>query len=616
LGRNEINANGIYKFKIVFDAIKKMLCKKGKLKSKIGFKDKGIMNKISQKWNNLYPGAKQYFPVRAFGFILVPFLVGFVAHNRGVLGVTQFILLGISLIWPYIALLHAMLSSSSRDAEVRNLILDFLVFGFWIPISQFHPWVIISVLTMGSMGTMANGGIFLFLKGLLAHTIGIIISGIFVGFVFRFDTDPSEIIAWGVSLFLFIQIYAYLNNIGIKRLRSIKKELKSLSENLCESEEKYRHLIENANDIINIYNWKGDFKFVSPAAQKLSGYTSEEAYKMNYMDVVHPDYKEKATNFYMNQLKDKIEETYYEMPLVTKDGRTYWIGQILKMVENQNGEIEFYGIARDITERKKVDEESKKYELELKKAYENLNAVYSEMKEDLLLAKIIQDSILPRDIGSLNGMKFLIEYLPMIEIGGDIYDIYQADNGVIRIFLADATGHGIVASLVTMLIKSEYEKYKSADMNPFEIFDKLNETFFETYKQLKMFFTGIIVDIDTKSGKLIYSSAGHPEQYLIRGNELIELPTTGRAVGIWTGINCKTREVDFQKGDRLLFFTDGLFEEFNPDKEEFGEERVREAILGNIEKPTQDIIDTIIEDMIDFMDESEFNDDITIIGVE
>ncbi|MCP4137069.1 MAG: SpoIIE family protein phosphatase [bacterium] len=272
---------------------------------------------------------------------------------------------------------------------------------------------------------------------------------------------------------------------------------------------------------------------------------------------------------------------------------------------------------REATEllKKKVLESNR----ELQDAYERLSAAYSEMKEDLLLAKIIQDKILPRNIDEIDGLYFHIEYLPLIEIGGDFYDIYKMKNGVIRIFLADAVGHGIVASLITMLIKSEYEKIKGMEeieSDPLKAMKAFNSIFVDKYSDLNLFFTGILMDIDLENGKIVYFSAGHPTQYLAREGQLIELPRTGRVVGVLEEIKGSTHEIDYQKGDKILLFTDGLFEEFNQDKKIFGEDRAREVIVNNSGKPIVEIIDLVIEEMIDFVDESELFDDITVIGIE
>jgi sigma-B regulation protein RsbU (phosphoserine phosphatase) len=124
-----------------------------------------------------------------------------------------------------------------------------------------------------------------------------------------------------------------------------------------------------------------------------------------------------------------------------------------------------------IETRKKVEDRT--HEIEHRE--EELRKLLDRLRQDLQLAKTIQQKIMPGDTWKLERIMIDIRYMPLIEIGGDIFDVLQRDDGSTRVFLADATGHGIVAALITMLIKSEYEKVKEKIEDPFMILSKLNE---------------------------------------------------------------------------------------------------------------------------------------------
>lgn len=261
-------------------------------------------------------------------------------------------------------------------------------------------------------------------------------------------------------------------------------------------------------------------------------------------------------------------------------------------------------------------EELEEKSRELGGAYEKLNETYDIMKKDLFLARRIQENILPERTLSLGGLRLHTEYLPLIEVGGDIYDYFIRDDGTVRVFLADATGHGVVASLVTMLIKSEYEKLKNDRGMPSEILSRLNDVFFRSYRSLKIFFTGIIIDFDVKKRRFTYSSAGHPDQYLLHDGTVIELPNTGRAVSLHHTLDITNRTMKLGPGDRLLIFTDGIFEEFSCSQEQLGEERIREVVEASMGARTADMIGAIIRRINEHTRDSQISDDITIIGVE
>jgi len=203
----------------------------------------------------------------------------------------------------------------------------------------------------------------------------------------------------------------------------------------------------------------------------------------------------------------------------------------------------------------------------------------------------------------------------LIEVGGDIYDISPVDGGTARLFIADATGHGIHASLTTMLIKGEYDMLKVGSLTPLEIVTELNNKFYRHYRPIAKYFTSFLIDINPSAGSVTYVSSGHPAQYLIRDRSIIELATTGRAMGFTEHTNCVMREADFRAGDRLLFFTDGLYEQFNGRRELFGEERIKKIILANIGRPMAEIMDEVINGIYEHTG-NDLNDDIIMIGVE
>ncbi len=253
---------------------------------------------------------------------------------------------------------------------------------------------------------------------------------------------------------------------------------------------------------------------------------------------------------------------------------------------------------------------------ELEDAYLQLNAAYDTMKEDLSMARRIQENILPEKTSSLGGLYFHAKYLPLIEVGGDIFDYFMKDDGTVRVFLADATGHGVVASLVTMLIKSEYEKVKNDPGPPSEVLANLNATFYNSYRSLNMFFTGVVIDIDAGGDRFSYSSAGHPTQYLVRNGTIVDLPKTGRAVALWHDLHCGDVSMEYRAGDRLLIFTDGLFEEFNHRMEEMGEDKVKELILADCDKQSGEMIKSIMGSIREFTSQTHISDDITVIAID
>lgn len=255
---------------------------------------------------------------------------------------------------------------------------------------------------------------------------------------------------------------------------------------------------------------------------------------------------------------------------------------------------------------------------ELERAQADLKKKYDIICSDLALAKKIQGRMFPDDIDSIIGYAFDIRYLPVEDVGGDYFDICRLNNGVVRIMLADATGHGIQAALITMLIKSEYEKLKEIIRKPSEILELLNNVFLRTYRTMGILFTGTILDIHPGRDRLAYSSAGQTPALLLHEDRIEPLGETGRMIGVLEGERYRTVEHDLSAATRMLLYSDGLYEQFNAKGEMFGDERMIAYIDSIRTQPTGAIIDRLLAEVMRFRGTSERitrNDDITVIGV-
>lgn len=125
---------------------------------------------------------------------------------------------------------------------------------------------------------------------------------------------------------------------------------------LKESEKRYRELVEKANDIIYITDQAGHFLLFNPAVLKIAGYSRDEIFLKHYLDLIHPDYRKDVEKFYGLQFVKRIPDTYYEVPIITKQGHTIWIGQSVQLVMDGDDVVGFQAICRDITDRKRAEE--------------------------------------------------------------------------------------------------------------------------------------------------------------------------------------------------------------------------------------------------------------------
>jgi PAS domain S-box-containing protein len=133
-------------------------------------------------------------------------------------------------------------------------------------------------------------------------------------------------------------------------------ELKMAEEALRASEERYRIVMENINDCIFICTLDGHMRYVSTAITRITGFSVDEIIGKHYLHFIHKDYRDRELELYIKQVTKKTEVTYHEYPFLAKDGSSRWVGQTVRMDTNKDGEIEFFGVIRDISELKAAEE--------------------------------------------------------------------------------------------------------------------------------------------------------------------------------------------------------------------------------------------------------------------
>lgn len=142
-----------------------------------------------------------------------------------------------------------------------------------------------------------------------------------------------------------------------------------------EIEERYRHIVESATDIIYTADYKGRFTFINDVTSKITGYSNEDLLGKHFTEVVSDDYMEEVRSFYAKQFSRRTVTTYLEFPIITRAGERIWLGQTVRILFDETRPTiiaGFQAIARDITEKKRYEEELEKLSLV---ASETINGV-------------------------------------------------------------------------------------------------------------------------------------------------------------------------------------------------------------------------------------------------
>jgi two-component system, sensor histidine kinase and response regulator len=128
-------------------------------------------------------------------------------------------------------------------------------------------------------------------------------------------------------------------------------------EALRTSREAYRYLVENATDIMYSCDPSGRFTYVNPTVRTVIGYSEQDILKKHFLDIIDPEYCPRVEAFYRRQFQARAPNTYYEFPAITPTGERVWIGQNVQTLMRGGRIIGFQAVARDISERKKMEEE-------------------------------------------------------------------------------------------------------------------------------------------------------------------------------------------------------------------------------------------------------------------
>ncbi|ABQ27688.1 SpoIIE family protein phosphatase [Geotalea uraniireducens] len=264
-----------------------------------------------------------------------------------------------------------------------------------------------------------------------------------------------------------------------------------------------------------------------------------------------------------------------------------------------------YGVAvaRDITERKRAE----------KALLEN-----SRMLRDMELARQIQLSLLPTAPPKLPGVLLAGCCVPATHVGGDYYDYYERENGVVDMVIADVSGHSIGAALMTAEARSVLHAEVQSFSHTGDILASLNEILYNDLNQAELFITLFYVKYDTLTHTLTYSNAGHVSPLLTRnsGATCLKLDAEGLILGVKKGVSFEEKQLRMEKGDLLFLYTDGVTESRNSAGELFGLGRLCDLINARHAEPPQAIIDAVLEDVSAFTGTSALEDDVTMVAMK
>ncbi len=260
-----------------------------------------------------------------------------------------------------------------------------------------------------------------------------------------------------------------------------------------------------------------------------------------------------------------------------------------------------------------------------------LQAKNAIMEEDLEMARELQMAFLPSHFPTIprgvpeaeSAVKFSSFFHPTSLVSGDFYNVIRISDSSVGIFICDVMGHGVRAALVTAIMRALEEQLDDIADDPGALLTQMNHHLRGILQQLEntVFATACYITVDTSNGRLSYANAGHPDPLLVRkATGKIEMIGIGQkhgpALGLVKNISYETHNLKLQAGDRVLLFTDGLFEVENAQEESFGRSRLRDVILRCARLPLTKLIQDVSREIEDFAKDQAFTDDVCLVGME
>ncbi len=239
------------------------------------------------------------------------------------------------------------------------------------------------------------------------------------------------------------------------------------------------------------------------------------------------------------------------------------------------------------------------------------------LQRELEIARRIQNSIIPEKLPEIDGLDIKAIYMPMELVGGDLYDYHLGEDGGTGIIIADVSGHGIPAAIISSMVKIAFYTQSAAYNFPDKMLMNIHKTIYgkcETH-----FVAASYIYIDRAKKRLLHSNAGHSPLiiYSLTNDEITAVRSRGKILGLLEVDSFELIELEIKQGDRIIMYTDCIIETSNSTNELFGEERFYQYIREHAQQSAEVFVNSLPSYLEEWSgNRGHFEDDLTLLVVD
>jgi phosphoserine phosphatase RsbU/P len=310
---------------------------------------------------------------------------------------------------------------------------------------------------------------------------------------------------------------------------------------------------------------------------------------------------------------------------IDRCGNKVWMAVTKMSLRDDKGELMgLVSTTRDITARKKAEEQLAKYAEELREKNAQLEA-------DLEIARELQNALLPQQFPRFpsfaspeeSALQFHHFFSPSSAVGGDFFQVFQISDSVAGVLICDVMGHGVRAALVAMILRTFVEDLRAYANEPAKFLQELNRAISHILKHthLSIFVSALYVVTDIARGEVHYANAGHPTPLCVhRTGSAAPLPLSeskpDSVLGIFDGAEYHGVSAQLCTGDILLLFTDGLFEVEGTDGQYYDQRRLLKSVSQRADLRAEELCKQLVAEVLEFAVSKDFSDDVCLIAIE